>query len=80
MDFYLPEYDIAIECQGIQHFQNNKHFGNNLEHIKKLDRNKFNLCKDYKIKLIYYSNLGITYPYNVYENKEEIIKLVKDGK
>lgn len=21
LDFYLPDYNIAIECQGIQHFE-----------------------------------------------------------
>ena len=24
LDFYLPEYNIAIECQGMQHFKNER--------------------------------------------------------
>lgn len=27
LDFYLPDYNIAIECQGEQHFLPVKHFG-----------------------------------------------------
>lgn len=28
LDFYLPKYNIGIECQGIQHFEPTKHFKN----------------------------------------------------
>ena len=27
LDFYLPDYNIAIECQGEQHFEPVEHFG-----------------------------------------------------
>jgi hypothetical protein len=29
---------------------------------------------------LYFSDAGISYPYDVYENKNEIIKLIKNGK
>ena len=79
LDFYLPDYNIAIECQGIQHFKEHKFFSNTLEGRKKLDKKKFNLCKENGINVIYYSNLGITYPYDVYENKNKIINIIKNG-
>lgn len=30
--------------------------------------------KEHGIKLLYYSNLHIDYPYKVYEDKEELLK------
>lgn len=59
LDFYLPNYNIAIECQGLQHFEPNEHFGGNEEYIKVVERDKikYNLCKKNNIKLYYYSNI-----------------------
>lgn len=31
-------------------------------------------CDEHGIKLLYYSDLGIEYPYKVYEDKEELLK------
>lgn len=61
LDFYLPQRNIAIECQGIQHFEP-RDFGN---HNRVLTETKFHeqqhrdlrkkqLCKENNIKLIYY--------------------------
>ena len=80
LDFYIPDYSIAIECQGIQHFKENNFFRTTLEHIQELDMKKLNLCKKHGVKLFYFSDAGISYPYDVYENKNEIIKLIKNGK
>ena len=76
LDFYLPEYNIAIECQGEQHFKT--HSGSfftfeKVEEIKKLDERKKQLCEENGIKLLYYSNLGIDYPYYVFEDKNELL-------
>lgn len=55
LDFYLPKYNTAIECQGEQHFQPVKYFGG----IKKLaiyqqrDETKKLLCQQNDVKLIY---------------------------
>lgn len=61
IDFYLPKYNIAIECQGVQHFVPTDFAGrgdnwknNEFERIKELDRNKQELCKNNKIRLIYF--------------------------
>ena len=80
LDFYLPEYNIAIECQGIQHFKDVKYFKQceRITPIKALDKNKKELCDKHGLKILYYSNLGIDYPYKVYENKDELLKAILD--
>lgn len=76
LDFYLPQYNCAIECQGKQHFGlgnfGSKRF--NYEEEIRRDKLKFDLCKEQGIKLLYFSNLHINYPYKVYEDKEELLK------
>ena len=57
LDFYLPKYNVAIECQGLQHYRPVKAFGGE-EQFKKqieLDIRKKKLCEDNGIKLLYYS-------------------------
>lgn len=56
LDFYLPKCKIAIECQGIQHFECVEHFGGNdkFEKTKKYDALKKELCHKNGIELIYY--------------------------
>lgn len=58
LDFYLPDYNIAIECQGMQHFKAVELFGGEeqLKKQKELDYNKKKLCEDNNIKVLYYSN------------------------
>lgn len=73
LDFYLPQYNIAIECQGRQHFTDNNFF-ELFEVIKERDERKRKLCEEHGIKLLYYSNLGIDYPYEVFENKEKLLE------
>lgn len=56
LDFYLTEYNTAIECQGIQHFAPIKVFGGDeaFELNQKRDFTKYTLCKDNKIELLYF--------------------------
>ena len=53
LDFYLPEYNLGIECQGIQHYKNVERFGNELEKIQKLDYKKRQACYRHNIKVAY---------------------------
>ena len=73
LDFYLPKYNIAIECQGRQHFVNNEFF-EDIDIIKERDKIKKQLCEENGIKVIYYSNLSIKYPYEVFEDKEKLLE------
>lgn len=61
LDFYLPEQNIAIECQGEQHFVANFYKSKGIEYAEKhlegvqyRDIHKKQLCKEHNIKLIYY--------------------------
>ena len=75
LDFYLPEYNIAIECHGLQHFEQIDFFGS-LENIQNRDRIKFEQCKAHNIDIIYYAEnsydnyeLGI-----VYDSTEDVLR------
>lgn len=82
LDFFLPEYNIAIECQGGQHFKPVQHFGGETEFSKRLERDerKRKLCEEHGVKLLYYSDLGIEYPYQVYEDKDELLNEILKNK
>ena len=54
LDFYLTEYNIAIECQGKQHFSDEGIYGILMENIQK-DEIKLNKCKINNIKIIYFT-------------------------
>lgn len=65
LDFYLPDYNIGIECQGIQHFEPTDFSSNNIqaatknfEIIRRRDSNKKTLCESNHIKLLFYNNLN----------------------
>ena len=76
LDFYIPKFKVAIECQGIQHFKSIDYFGGEKRFQKTFDNDekKLKLCEKTGIKLFYYSNLHIKYPYKVFENKEDLLK------
>lgn len=67
IDFYLPTYSIAIECQGEQHFVPVEYFGGeeNLYNIIRRDELKYKLCKEHNIKVIYFSHCIYPYRYNL---------------
>lgn len=75
LDFYLNDYNIAIDCQGRQHFEdvgffNNGKNGNDyLSYIKKLDKKKKELCEKHEVKL-YYINFD--------DNAEKEVKKILD--
>lgn len=75
IDFYLPKYYIGIECQGLQHFEMVEYFGgeDGLKETQRRDREKKEICEKNNIKLLYYSNLHINYPYKVFEDKNELL-------
>lgn len=78
IDFYLPDYNIAIECQGIQHFKPIKFWGgdNALQKIQERDKKKQILCNEHNIKLLYYSQENIEFPYHVYTNINDILNYI----
>lgn len=78
IDFYLPKYMVAIECQGYQHFGPIDAFGGHdaWQATIRRDALKQELCQRNGIRVLYYSNLGIDYPYLVYEDKDELLNAI----
>ena len=59
LDFYLPDYNVGIECQGRQHFFPVECFGGEDSFIEcqKRDKKKKALCEENGIKLLYFGNV-----------------------
>ena len=87
LDFYLPEYNIAIECQGIQHYSDyyfNWDSQSELPIILKRDEIKNELCKQNGIEILYYCkkreivNISTIYTKeNTFTNIETLISKIK---
>jgi len=56
LDIFIPSMKLAIEYQGIQHFEPVKHWGGQeaLKRIQERDRKKREICNELGIQLIYY--------------------------
>lgn len=81
-DFYLPEYNVAIECQGAQHFKpikfkavmTDEECFKNFELQIERDNKKYNLLKEQGIDLLYYTNLDINdYRYPLIKDKKTLL-------
>lgn len=71
LDFFLPYHNIAIECQGKQHFELVEYFGGESEFEKILERDerKYNICKENGIRILYYTNCKPDIIPDVYHDK-----------
>ena len=76
LDFYLPEYNIAIECQGEQHFKEIEHFGGKEEYKKILRRDiiKNIKCLNNNVKIFYI----VEYINNIDIKGKKLKKLYKE--
>ena len=76
LDFYLPKHNIAIECQGVQHFEPIKSFGGeeSLTLIKERDEAKRRLCEAHGIKLIYFANKA--YEEGIITDEQKLIEAI----
>ena len=64
LDFYLPDYNVGIECQGEQHFFPVDFAGKGVKWACKMfnktnsrDKQKKVLCEEHDIKLLYFGNV-----------------------
>ena len=55
-DFYLPDYDLLIECQGEQHFIGDSFFKEGIENRINVDIYKHIKAKEYNHDIIYFTN------------------------
>lgn len=70
LDIYIPRFNLAIECQGMQHFSPSTLFGGNSAFDKQLKRDqiKYELCKQHGITIWYYASTTYNVP-DVYHDK-----------
>ena len=92
LDFYIPKYNVAIECQGIQHFKPTPFFTKNYDNaeigfkeIVKRDLNKKKLCEENGVKLLYFAHKNIFIENkssikDIVDNTKDIIKEIKHEK
>lgn len=80
-DFYLPEQNTAIECQGIQHFRPVEQFGGTDSFNEQVARDevKRKFCEENGIKLLYYNHLSkIQSDYPVIHTKKKLLTEIND--
>ncbi len=79
LDFYLPKYNIGIECQGIQHFMYST-FGSKTDNYEvfetqiERDKLKLDLCNRNSVKL-YYINYDVK---DINSELDKIINKIKE--
>ena len=75
LDFYLPDYNIVIECQGKQHFESRDRFGgiNGLNERLEKDNRKKCVCEKNNVRMVYYANYKYVFPYKVFNDKNSLL-------
>ena len=66
-------WNIGIECQGLQHVEDNVFPNVGLDEVQKRDRYKLESCKENGIGILYYSTLK---GFGFVESKDEILSLI----
>lgn len=87
IDFYLPYYNTAIECQGLQHFTDEFYIkSKKLKSNIARDEMKYNKCKKNGVNLLYYTtaknillkNFNPIYnSENIFSNKDLLLAKIK---
>ena len=76
LDFFLPDYNIGIECHGLQHFEPVEYFGGKIEYDRRyeMDKLKYKLCSEHDIKIYYFTNIDSEYFEKLYFNENNLIE------
>ena len=79
-DFFLPNYNVAIECQGIQHYKPITFFGgeDNFRQQQERDKRKEFLAKTNNIKLIKYTEVKCCEDVNTFTDLNLILNELKN--
>ena len=79
LDFFIPDYGVAVECQGIQHFEAFDVWGgeDGLKERQRHDALKRELCKEHGIEIIYFSDLRISFPYLVLKDYNQLMEAIR---
>lgn len=84
LDFFLPGKNIAIECQGVQHFYPYGSDDKDFEARKQRDTDKYNECTSNGVQVIYYMSELIPVPdemarkYRYVTNLDELLEILND--
>lgn len=83
LDIFIPQIKVAIEYQGEQHFEPIEFYGgiNSYKETAARDVEKYNLCKENGIRLLYFSkakNIPPLYIDKLYTKEEELLQTIKD--
>lgn len=84
LDFYLPELNISIECQGGQHFKSIEWFGGKEGFLEqqKSDKMKKILCEEHGIKILYFTHedYKLFLGEQLIKSTNELLKKIKEYK
>ena len=90
LDFYLPDYNIAIECQGEQHFKPVDFAGKGdewserqFEKVQEMDLIKKELCTQNSIQILYFTNLKYYETFlteKIYHNFNQLLENIYNNK
>ena len=84
LDFYLPDFNVGIECQGKQHFEPVNVFGGEEEFkkTKQRDKNKIKKCVEFGVKILYFGEAkykGKMAGKLYFSRKTELLKEIRGG-
>lgn len=82
LDFFLPDYNVAIECNGAQHFVGHTFYSKNIEDIVRRDKRKKQLCEENGIRVLYYTSLSgdLEYFDPVIRDKTKLLTEIRNGR
>ena len=84
LDFFLPGKNIAIECQGVQHFYPYGSDDKDFEARKQRDIDKYNECTNNGVQVLYYMSELIPVPdemageYRYVTSLDELLAILND--
>ena len=84
LDFYLPDFNIAIECQCIQHFEptgfgekDNVAIQYMFESVQIRDKIKKDLCEKHNIKVYYFTQIPTYNTCEFFNDEKQILNFIK---
>lgn len=82
LDFYLPDFKTAIECQGSQHFVESEYFGGKkrLKKTVELDKIKRRICNENGVRLLYYTHCNYNYEFELIKDLETLKQKIYEDK
>ena len=82
LDFYIPKYNVAVECQGVQHYtpvgfgcKDEEKIVSMFNLVKDRDKTKKHLCEKHGIKILYYTKEKIKED-NTFTNLDDLKKQI----